>query len=167
MLAGRSPAQAYWLERRVEASDHHRSPVGTSPVEVVPPVENPSDEQLISFLFRWVGSMNRRELIRLLGFAATSIGGASVFASLDTDERERLAVSVAEPRRIDTQVIGHLESVYEYCRRQDDTFGAQTVLATVQAQQSLLQVPCAARSEPGARQRVFNAVSSRRLHSVE
>lgn len=95
--------------------------------------------QLVEFLVRWAHTMNRRELLRMLGWAATAAVGAPGLQDLDEDESERLARAIQRPSRVDNQVIDHIAAVLQRCRRQDDALGPQAVLDTVLAQRSLVR----------------------------
>jgi hypothetical protein len=81
--------------------------------------------------------MNRRKLLRLLGWAATVVAAAPV-SDPDTDEQERLVRALAVPSRVDTQVIDHIEGVLQYCKRQEDALGPQAVLHSVLATRTVL-----------------------------
>jgi transcriptional regulator with XRE-family HTH domain len=89
------------------------------------------------FLRRWAHDMKRRELIRILGLAATNAAVPSVLTGLDADERERMVRAIAEPSRVDATVIANIESMYWHCRKQDDVLGPQAVLNTIMAQHQL------------------------------
>ncbi|SDC87756.1 helix-turn-helix transcriptional regulator [Actinokineospora iranica] len=99
---------------------------------------NSTDEHWAALIRTWVDTMNRRELLQLLGWT-TATASAPSLTNLNTDEQERVAKAVAAPQRVDEQVIGHIETIYWTCRRQDDALGAQAVLATVLAQIALTE----------------------------
>jgi hypothetical protein len=94
-------------------------------------------DQLASVLGEWAHMMNRRDLLRLLRWAATIVAVAPV-SGLDTDEQERVARAIALPRRVDAQVIDHIETMLLHCKRQEDALGPQAVLQTVLAQRQLV-----------------------------
>ncbi|MCA1605902.1 MAG: hypothetical protein LC775_10610, partial [Acidobacteria bacterium] len=94
-------------------------------------------EQLRTFLRGWAHTMQRREHLRLLGWVATAVA-ASQISSLDSDERERLAKVIAAPSRVDEQSIGHIETMLQHCKRQEDSLGPHAVLHTVIAQRELV-----------------------------
>lgn len=94
-------------------------------------------EQLKHVLGEWAQTMNRRKLLRLLGWAATVVAATPV-SGLDTDEQERLVRALAVPSRVDAQVIDHIEGVLQYCKRQEDALGPQAVLHSVLAQRKLV-----------------------------
>lgn len=95
--------------------------------------------RITDWLRRWAHDMKRRELIRILGLAATNAAVPSVLSGLDSDERERMVRAITEPSRVDATVIANIESMYWHCRKQDDVLGPQAVLNTVMAQQHLAQ----------------------------
>ncbi len=95
--------------------------------------------QLMSFLrlSGWVDTMNRRELLKVLGLAAASIAVSPVVSGLDNDEQERLARAVVSPSRVDKHVIDQLDAILQDCKQQDDVLGPNAVLNTVLAQRNL------------------------------
>jgi transcriptional regulator with XRE-family HTH domain len=95
-------------------------------------------EQLRAFLRGWADTMDRRELLRLLGWVATTVA-ASPVSKLDGDEQERLAEAVVAPRRVDEQVIDQMETMLRHCQRQEDALGPHAVLQTVLAQRELVR----------------------------
>jgi transcriptional regulator with XRE-family HTH domain len=111
----------------------------STPAQVVP-IEwrDQLREQLRAFLHGWANTMDRRELLRLLGWVATTVA-ASPVSSLDGDEQERLTRAIAAPSRVDGPVIGHIETMLQHCQRQEDTLGPHAVLHTVLAQRELVR----------------------------
>jgi transcriptional regulator with XRE-family HTH domain len=95
--------------------------------------------RLVRFLIGWADTMERRELLRILGWATSAAMAAPVFTMLDADAQERIADVAAAPGRVDETVIGHVEEVLQRCRLQDDVLGAQATLDTVLAQRGLVQ----------------------------
>ncbi|MGH3797505.1 MAG: helix-turn-helix transcriptional regulator [Pseudonocardiaceae bacterium] len=94
--------------------------------------------QLARLLCGWVGAMNRRGLLQLLGLTVGTTTALPVVGALNTDEQQRLAGAIASPSRVDNQVIDHLETIHRYCKQQDDALGARAVLNTVLAQRTLV-----------------------------
>ena len=95
-------------------------------------------EQLRTFLREWAAhAVERREHLRLLGWMATAVA-ASQKVSLDSEEQERVSKAIAAPRRMDAQVIDHIETMLKHCKRQDDILGPQAVLHTVLDQRELV-----------------------------
>ena len=96
-------------------------------------------EQMIRLLATWADTMERREFLRMFGWAATATAATPVLAELNLDEQERVARVLGAQDRIDEAVIGHIESVFWSAMRQDDTLGPQAALDTVLAQRNLLR----------------------------
>ncbi|MGH3889343.1 MAG: hypothetical protein ACRDSZ_22755 [Pseudonocardiaceae bacterium] len=104
--------------------------------------------QLVQFLRRWAHTMDRRNVLRLLAWAASV---ASVLPATVGDEYERVASVLGASSRVDAQTIEHIEAVLWHCRRQDHALGPQAVLTTVLAQRDLTRalVPdCPAALQP-------------------
>jgi tetratricopeptide (TPR) repeat protein len=93
--------------------------------------------QLKNILGEWANTMNRREILRLLGWA-TAIVAASPVGGLDADDQERLTQAIALPSRVDAQVIDSLAATFRQCKRQEDALGSRRVLNMVLAQQRLI-----------------------------
>lgn len=91
--------------------------------------------RLVQFLTTWAHTMKRRDVLRILGWAATA---ALVGYSLDVDERARVSAVLSNPGRVDAQTIEHFEAVLWHCERQDDALGPRGVLDTVITQRNLL-----------------------------
>jgi transcriptional regulator with XRE-family HTH domain len=96
-------------------------------------------EQLVQFLATWADSMKRRELLRVLAWAATAAAATPLFPGLNLEEQERVVQVVGGRHRIDERIIGHIESVLWSAMRQDDALGPQAALDTVLAQRNLLR----------------------------
>lgn len=102
----------------------------------------PSDQdqayyQLVQFLRSWAHTMDRRDVLRVLGWAAAA---ASMFPSIDGDEHQRVASVLSKPSRVDVQTIEHIETVLWRCQRQDDALGPQAALDTVLAQRNMARL---------------------------
>lgn len=91
--------------------------------------------ELVQFLGRWAHTMDRRDVLRLLGWAATA---ASVVGPLDLDEQARVVSALSRPGRIDVKTIEHFDTILQNCKRQDDALGPRGVLDTVLVQRNLL-----------------------------
>ena len=96
-------------------------------------------DEVMSFLRRWVGTMDRRELLHLFGWVATTVAGSTVLGSLNTDEQERVAKAVSYQNRVDEQVIAHIDDILWAAKENDDRLGPQAALSTVLAQRQLVQ----------------------------
>lgn len=83
--------------------------------------------------------MERRELLKLLGWTAATVVASPVVRSLDTDERERVAQAVASPSRVDGQVIEHIDAMVRHCQMQEDVLGSRAVLPVMLGQQNLVR----------------------------
>jgi transcriptional regulator with XRE-family HTH domain/tetratricopeptide (TPR) repeat protein len=94
--------------------------------------------QLVTLLCGWVGGMNRRELIELLGWATGAVAAPPVVGALDPEEQQRLARAIVLPSRVDERVIDHLEAMLHFCKHQENALGARAVLSTVLAQRHLV-----------------------------
>jgi transcriptional regulator with XRE-family HTH domain len=95
--------------------------------------------RLVRFLIEWADTMERRELLRIFGWATSAALAAPVFTVLDADAQERIVRLTEAPGRVDETVIGHIEAMLRRCRLQDDALGPQAVLDTVLAQRDLVQ----------------------------
>ncbi|MGH3973687.1 MAG: hypothetical protein ACRDS9_10230, partial [Pseudonocardiaceae bacterium] len=79
-----------------------------------------------------------RELFQLLESIAF-VFASPVVNGLDTEEQERLVRAIGTPSRVDEQVIGHIDTILQYCKRQNDAFGPRAVLDTVLGQRNLVR----------------------------
>jgi tetratricopeptide (TPR) repeat protein len=93
--------------------------------------------QLVQILRSWAHTMDRRDMLRLLAWAATT---ASLSLAIDADTHQRIASVLSTGNQVDEQVIEHIEAVLWRCRRQDYALGPQAVLNTVLAQRDLARV---------------------------
>jgi transcriptional regulator with XRE-family HTH domain len=90
--------------------------------------------QLVGFLRSWAHTMDRRDVLGVLAWAAAA---ASVFPITAGDEHQRVVSVLSASSRVDAQTIEHIEAVLWHCRRQDYALGPQAVLTTVLAQRDL------------------------------
>ncbi|WP_157172040.1 hypothetical protein [Nocardia higoensis] len=81
-------------------------------------------------LRHWV-NMNRRQLLELFGGAAGVSALATMLGGLDSDEADRITAALLDPARVDGKVVDHLEASLEFVRGQNDLFGPEVVLPTV------------------------------------
>lgn len=97
-------------------------------------------DRLVELLTRWAGDMDRRELLRLLGWAATSVAVIPTAGPhLDPDQAQRVVTGLVAPARIDAVALDHLEAVLWHARRADDLLGPHAALQTVVAQRDVIR----------------------------
>ncbi|MGH3844477.1 MAG: hypothetical protein ACRDS0_23970 [Pseudonocardiaceae bacterium] len=97
-------------------------------------------DRLVQLFSQWADSVKRRELLRILGCAASVAAGAPLLEGLHPEEQVRLARAIEAPNRVDATTIDHIEAVLWRCIRQDDALGAQATLDTVCAQRNLVRL---------------------------
>ncbi|GII60568.1 hypothetical protein Skr01_06530 [Sphaerisporangium krabiense] len=95
-------------------------------------------EQLVHAFTDWATQMNRRDVLALIGAAATSAYASPLFDRLDIEEARRVTMAVTDPSRVDDATVEHIEAVLRRCMRQEDLLGPQATVATVLAQQTLV-----------------------------
>lgn len=95
--------------------------------------------QLVRALSNWAMQMKRRDVLAILGAAATAAYASPLLERLNPDETERVALAAAKPGRVDEAIIDHIEAVLDHCMRQEDVLGPQVVLETVLAQRHLVR----------------------------
>lgn len=96
-------------------------------------------DRLVALFTRWAGDMNRRELLRLIGWAASYVAAVPVGPCLGSDEAQRLITGIEVPARIDAIAFDHLEAVLWHARRADDLLGPHAALHTVVAQRNVIR----------------------------
>ncbi|WP_214413068.1 hypothetical protein [Sphaerisporangium fuscum] len=117
---------------------------GILPTQPLPGPTSPGElrdrefEQLVHALTDWATQMNRRDLLALIGAAATSAYASPALDRLNGDETQRLSKAMGDPSRVDDTTVGHIEAVLRHCMRQEDALGPQATVATVLAQQHLV-----------------------------
>lgn len=89
--------------------------------------------RLVELLRRWAHTMDRRDALRLLGWAAA----ASAAGALDQDGYDRVVSVLSGSSQVDPQAIDHIDTVLQSCQRQDDALGPHAALDTVLAQRQL------------------------------
>lgn len=110
---------------------------------------------LVQFLRSWAHTMDRRDALRLLAWAASA---ASVFPATAGDEHVRVVSVLSASSRVDAQTIEHIEAVLWHCVRQDKALGPQAVLSTVLAQRDLARA-LLPECPPDLRSRMLSALS--------
>ncbi|MGH3803506.1 MAG: hypothetical protein ACRDTD_25930, partial [Pseudonocardiaceae bacterium] len=90
--------------------------------------------QLGQLLRRWAHTMDRRNALQLLGWAATA---AATAGTLDRDGYERVVSVLSGSSRVDTHTLEDIEAILRRCRRQDHVLGPHAALDTVFAQRQL------------------------------
>ncbi|MCX4097771.1 helix-turn-helix transcriptional regulator [Nocardia sp. alder85J] len=88
-----------------------------------------------SDLERWL-SVNRRQVMRLLGVAGT-LPAASLLAALEQPVREHLVYALAN--RADAAAIDRIETVLDAVARQYEEFGPKAVLSVRQGQADIIE----------------------------
>ncbi|GAA1279380.1 hypothetical protein GCM10009677_37290 [Sphaerisporangium rubeum] len=106
----------------------------------MPPGEQRDREfqQLVHAFTDWATQMNRRDVLALIGAAATSAYAAPSLDRANGEESQRLTLAAADPSRVDDATVGHIEAALRHCMRQEDALGPQAIVATVLAQQHLV-----------------------------
>jgi tetratricopeptide (TPR) repeat protein len=97
-------------------------------------------DRFVELLSRWADSMKRRELLRVLGWAASAVAAKQLHVEFNAEEQTRIAGAFETPSRVDTAIIDHVEGVLWRLIRQDDALGAQATLDTVLAQRNVVRL---------------------------
>lgn len=95
-------------------------------------------DHLVRALAHWAAHMKRRDILAILGAAATAACASPLLDRLTPDEVQRMTAAAAGTRRADPAIAAHAEAVLDHCMRQEDALGPQVVLDTVLAQQRLV-----------------------------
>lgn len=97
-------------------------------------------QRLVTDLIDWARTMNRRDVLQWLAWAAQSaLSAMPMLTNLDSDERERTIRAIAQPERFDEMVAGHIEAILWRAMRQDDALGPQAALDTVLSQREIVK----------------------------
>ncbi len=91
--------------------------------------------ELFRLMKRLAELMDRRELLRLVGWATTTAAGALI----NLDEWDRLVRSIDAPHRVDAQTIDSLSAFLWHCKHQEDALGPAMVVDTVLAQHGIVR----------------------------
>jgi hypothetical protein len=124
-------------------------------VRITPRDRDRAYHRLVQFLRSWAHTMDRRDVLGVLAWAASI---ASAFPITAGDEHARVASVLSRASRVDAQTIEDIEAVLWHCRRQDRALGPQAVLSTVLAQRDLTR----AGARLPARLKAPNALSAQR-----
>ncbi len=117
--------------------------------------------QLVQILRSWAHTMDRRSMLRLLAWAATT---ASLSPALDAEAHQRIASVLSAGSRVDAKIIEHIEAVLWHCRCQDYALGPHAVLNTVLAQRDLARV-LVDECPDALRPRMLSALSNASRHA--
>jgi hypothetical protein len=96
-------------------------------------------DTLVQALAQWALHMKRRDVLAMIGAAATAAAASPLLTRLNDDELRRIALVAEQPSRVDEATVGHIEAVLHHCRRQEDALGPGPVLETVLAQHHLVR----------------------------
>lgn len=122
--------------------------------ETVPDSEEARErtyDRFVYMLSHWANNMKRRELLRLLGWAASAVAASPLYEGFDAGEQMRIARGIEIPSRVDNSLLDHIENVLWRLIQQDDALGAQATLETVQAQRNVVRLilpECPSRLRP-------------------
>lgn len=96
-------------------------------------------DHLVQALTHWALQMKRRDLLAILGAAATAAYASPLLEQLSPDQTERVMRAASGANRVDETVIEHIAAVLDHCMRQEDTLGPRIVLETVLAQHHVVR----------------------------
>lgn len=96
-------------------------------------------DYLVTQFSHWADTMRRREVLRLLGWAASFAAAAPILTEIDHEEQLRVVNGIATPSRIDSSAIDHIEAVLWHARKQDDILGPQAALHTILSQRNVIR----------------------------
>ncbi|MGK5531894.1 hypothetical protein [Streptomyces sp. URMC 129] len=117
---------------------HQLRPLTTGPVSARQ--RDAAFGQLIQFLSTWGRSMERRNILHMLGWAAIAAAAAPPAAALDPEEEARVLGTVLQPGRVDASVLDHMEEVLRLAEQDEHRRGPHAALDTVLAQRNLSRV---------------------------
>ena len=144
-LAAAAPAPAREMSRAVMRADSAAGQIAAILAALPGPgqpglgaLRDQEYDHLVQALAQWAAQMKRRDILAILGAAATAACAAPLLDRLTPDEVRRMTAAAAGAARADAAMAGHVEAVLEHCMRQEDTLGPQVVLDTVLAQQRLV-----------------------------
>jgi hypothetical protein len=98
-------------------------------------------DQLAQALTAWGAfSLKRRELLQVLGWAATSAASSPYLRAAHESEVDRLSHVVSASGRVDQVVLDNVDEVLWRCMRQDDALGPHVALETTLAQRRVVSI---------------------------
>ncbi|MGH9205003.1 MAG: hypothetical protein ACRD1G_00330, partial [Acidimicrobiales bacterium] len=103
-------------------------------VRTTPRDRDQAYHQLVQFLRSWAHTVDRRDALGVLAWAASV---ASVLPSAAGEEHQRVVSVLRASSRVDAKTIEHIEAVLWRCQQQDYALGPQAILTTVLAQRDL------------------------------
>ncbi|MGH3853706.1 MAG: hypothetical protein ACRDR6_09420 [Pseudonocardiaceae bacterium] len=124
-------------------------------VRTTPRDRDQAYHQLVQFLRSWAHTVDRRDALGVLAWAASV---ASVLPSAAGEEHQRVVSVLRASSRVDAKTIEHIEAVLWRCQQQDYALGPQAILTTVLAQRDLTRAllpDC----PPDLRPRMLSALS--------
>jgi transcriptional regulator with XRE-family HTH domain len=117
-------------------------------------------DHLVQSLAHWALQMKRRDLLAILGAAATAAYASPLLEKLTPDQTERVMLAAAGSSRADEAVVGHIATVLDHCMRQEDTLGPRIVLETVLAQHHVVRSLLADRPPDSIRVRLLSLLAN-------
>ncbi len=97
-------------------------------------------DRFVELLSLWANTIKRRELLRVLGWAASAVVAKPPYGGLKAEQQDRVMDTVETASRVDATIIDHIEGVLWRLIRQDDALGAQATLDTVVAQRNVVRL---------------------------
>jgi len=117
-------------------------------------------DHLVDALAHWAEHMKRRDILAILGAAATAACASPLLKPLAPDETERIVFAASGAGRADDVVVGHIEAVLDHCMRQEDVLGPQIVLQTVLAQHYVVRSLLVGDSKEDLRARLLSLLAN-------
>jgi hypothetical protein len=118
-------------------------------------------DRLIQALKDWAEKLNRRDLLAILGAAATAAYAAppgTQALSADAPKRTMLAALGQGPA--DESVVAHMTAILDHLRHQEDTLGPQVVLRTALAQLDVARSLIASNPSPRIRSQLLSLLAN-------
>ncbi|MGK5532485.1 hypothetical protein [Streptomyces sp. URMC 129] len=96
--------------------------------------------RLVGSLGTWADGPDRRDMLRVLGWASLAAASAPGPHALDPDEEARVLRVLTTSARLDTVVVGRVEEVLHFAEQDDLRRGPRDALDIVLAQRNLCRV---------------------------